>query len=114
MAGLQDPDVVDLVAQDADGRYLVVMVEERPWGADPDQPRQLREKINAYAGFVLDGELARRHPEIGLGADVRIQLNCPQQPEGEIAAIAQHAAAQLGRLGIGFAVRVLPAKPGAR
>jgi hypothetical protein len=108
VAGIQDPGVVDLVAQDAEGTFLVVMVEERPWGADPEQPRQLREKINAYAGCILDGSLAARYPELAVGP-IRIQLNCPREPAGEIAAITAHAAAQLARLGIGFAVRVLPA-----
>jgi hypothetical protein len=106
MAGIQDPDVVDLVGQEADGTYLVVMVEERPWGSDPDQPRQLREKINAYASYVLDGTLAKQYPETA-GQRIRLQLNCPQEPTGEVAAITVYAAAQLKTLGIGFGVRVL-------
>lgn len=107
MAGIQDPNVIDLVGQAADGTYLVIMVEERPWGSDPAQPRQLQEKINAYASYVLDGTLAKQYPETA-GQRIRFQLNCPQEPTGDVAAVTAHAAAQLEKLGIGFAVRVLP------
>lgn len=107
MAGIQDPNVVDLVGQAADGTYLVIMVEERSWGSDPSQPQQLREKINAYAGYILGGAMANQYPETK-GKPVRVQLNCPQEPAGDIAEIASQAAAQLEKLGIGFGVRVLP------
>lgn len=105
MAGIQDPSTIDVVAQDADRQYMIVMVEDRPWGADPHQPAQLREKINTYTGFILDGGLARRYPET-VGQPVRIQLDCVQQPTGDIAAIVEHARAQLDKLGIGFRINV--------
>jgi len=107
MAGVQDPMVIDVVGQDASGEYVVIMVEERPWDADPRQPMQLREKVNAYAGFILGGTLAQHYPQTA-GHRVRVQLNCPQEPSGDIAIIAEHARAQLEKLGIGFTVRVLP------
>jgi hypothetical protein len=105
MAGLAETNVVDLVAQDAEGTVLVVMVETRPWGADPDQAPQLRAKINAYAGFILDGALARNYPETA-GKRVDIQLACPEAPVGEIAAITEHGAAQLQKFEIGFRLAV--------
>jgi len=55
MAGIADTYTIDLVAQDADGTYLLVMVEDRPWGTHPDQSAQLQEKLNTYASYVLDG-----------------------------------------------------------
>jgi len=103
MAGVADTNTIDIVAQDAAGKFLVVMVETRPWGSDPNQPAQLREKINAYAGFILDGSLARRYPETG-GCHVVIQLDCCQAPSDEIAAIIKIAEVQLLKSGIGFRV----------
>jgi hypothetical protein len=107
MAGLQDPYVIDLVGQEADGTCLLVIVEERPWGSDPDQPRQLREKINSYTGYIVDGSLVKQYPEIS-GQPVKIQLNCSEAPPGELADVVRHAASQLERIGVGFAVRVVP------
>lgn len=103
MAGIADTNTIDLVAQDADGTYLLVMIEDRPWGADPDQPTQLQEKINTYAGFIFDGSLARQYPETD-GQPVRIRLDCTQAPDGHIAHITDHAATQLAGHGIGFQV----------
>lgn len=35
MAGIADTDTIDVVAQDAEGQYVIAMVEDRPWGTDP-------------------------------------------------------------------------------
>jgi hypothetical protein len=75
-------------------------------GVDPRQSDQLREKINAYAGFILDGSLARHYPET-VGRSVRIQLDCMETPTGDFAAITDHAARALEGLDIGFRVNVL-------
>jgi hypothetical protein len=104
-AGLENPNVIDLVAQDADGEYLVVMVETRQWGTTPQQPEQLKQKINAYAGYVLDGTLASQYPETA-DRPLRIQLNCPEPPTGEIALIADWADRKLREYGIRFIVNV--------
>lgn len=106
VAGVKDPNVIDVVGQDAAGTCLLIMVEERQWGSDPEQPRQLREKINAYVGYVLDGTIIKQYPETS-GRGISIQLNCPQRPVGEIATITSHAAAQLEKMGIGFVVKIM-------
>jgi hypothetical protein len=103
MAGIKDANVIDLVAQGADGEYMVVMVETRPWGASPDQPEQLKAKINAYAGYILDGTLARQYPETA-GKAVRIRLDCPERPHGDIGMIIEWAMRQLREHGIRFEV----------
>jgi hypothetical protein len=105
LAGVAQTNVVDIVGQDASGRYLVIMVEARPWGSDASQASQLKEKINAYAGFIMDGSLARQYPETAR-QPVDIQLDCCETPSGEFATILSHAAAQLQRLGIGMRINV--------
>jgi hypothetical protein len=79
------------------------MVEDRPWGADLDQVTQLQEKINTYAGYVLDGRLAQQYPETADGS-VRIRLDCAEAPAGHYAHITTHAANQLALHGIDFQV----------
>jgi hypothetical protein len=103
VAGVADTNTIDMVARDADGTYLLVMIEDRPWGAVDDQEAQLREKINNYAGYVLDGSLAETYPETA-GKPVRIRLDCLEEPRGHFAHIADHAAAQLAAHDIGFQV----------
>jgi len=103
MAGIEDANVIDLVAQDATGVCMVVMVETRPWDACPDQPEQLKQKINAYASYILDGALASQYPEIE-GQPVHIRLDCPEPPSGEIATIIEWAMRQLREYGVRFEV----------
>ena len=105
MAGVSDTTTIDVVAQDAAGEYMVLMVEERPWDADPAQELQLRDKINLYADFILGGGLAQHYPET-LGQPVRVQLDCVQEPVGAIAAVVQLATEQLQERGVGFTVNV--------
>jgi hypothetical protein len=102
-SGVENPNVIDLVAQDAEGVYMVIMTETRPWGTAPEQPEQLKQKINTYAAYVLDGTLASQYPETA-DQPVRIQLNCPEPPTGEIAVITDWAGRRLREYGIRFAV----------
>lgn len=94
MPGIAEVNTIDLVARDVDGCYLLVMVEERSWGSHPDQARQLQEKINTYAGYVLDGSMAAAYPETA-GGRVRIRLDCAKPPTGHFAHILAHAGRQL-------------------
>lgn len=105
MAGIAETDTIDLIAQDAEGRVLLVMVEERPWGVGNAQDTQLREKINTYAGYVLEGGLEREYPDT-VGQPVLIQLNCTEPPHGEVATTLDFAIDQLKGLGIGFRVNI--------
>ena len=107
MAGVEDPDVIDLVAQDPEGRWLVVMVETRPWGSDYFQGAQLKDKINAYATWIRQGSLVAASPEAE-GAPVVIRLDCVEPPTGAYAVITVLAARSLAELGIGFEVHVVP------
>jgi hypothetical protein len=81
------------------------MVEPRAWGSDAAQASQLKEKINAYAGFIMDGSLARQYPQTAR-QPVDIQLDCCEPPSGEFVTIINHAAAQLQRIGIGMRINV--------
>jgi hypothetical protein len=83
---------------------MLVIIEDRPWGSDPSQPAQLREKINTYAGYVIDGSLSRDYPET-VERPVRVQITCADQPCGDIAAIIEHARTKLGELGIQLIVQ---------
>lgn len=78
--GVHNPRVVDLIAQDdASGEVVLVMLEERPWGAHPDQLRQLEAKFNSYLEYVLGGFLAEQYPEYA-DKPVRFQLDCVADP----------------------------------
>jgi hypothetical protein len=103
MAGVEDTNVIDVVAQDADGEYMIVMVESRPWGAERNQIEQLKAKINAYAGFVASGSFTKAFPEAA-GMPLRIQLDCIEPLPPVVNAIVVRATAEFAKHGIGFLV----------
>lgn len=112
MPGVEQPNVIDLVAREANGRYVLVMVETRRWGSDPNQPSQLREKLNAYASYILDGAVARQDPAAE-GQPVDIQLECVEVPSGIFATILELVGPRLQQLSIGLRVKVRAAPPTA-
>ena len=106
MAGIADAGVVDLVAQEGDGRFVAIMIEDRPWGSTPDQVAQLRAKLNAYASFITEGQYVSQVPNAA-GQHVTVQLRCAEPPPADIAALLEFARDQLESLGIGFELLVV-------
>jgi len=81
--GVFNPRVVDLITLDeANDEVALVMIEERPWGSDPQQLRQLEAKFNAYLSYVLGGYLVQQYP-VYAERGVRFQLDCVENPRAE-------------------------------
>jgi hypothetical protein len=73
--------VIDVVAHDAKTNEVVlVMNEPNEWNGSDEQLLQLQERFNAYASFLLDGEMAEAHPELA-GNPARIKLRCTHMPD---------------------------------
>lgn len=73
--------VIDVIAQDAKANEVVlVMNEPNEWNGSDEQLLQLQERFNAYASFLLDGEMAEAHPELA-GKAARIELRCAHMPD---------------------------------
>jgi uncharacterized protein DUF6572 len=53
---LDDPSVIDFVTQAPDGDVVLVMVEGRTWDGSTERLQELRDNINAYIEFVVDGQ----------------------------------------------------------
>ena len=93
--GLSHPGVLDAFAHDKRRDLLVLaMYESRPWNGDERQLHQLQEKLNAYASFILDGEMAESFPQF-LGKPVEIQLRTRHQPDPLALGLLQQAREQL-------------------
>jgi hypothetical protein len=107
--GVFNPRVVDLIEDDpARDEVVLVMLEERPWGSDPEQLRQLEAKFNAYLSYVLGGYLVKQYPQYADRA-VRFQLDCVENPRAAdhafFTAVSNFAAGE----GIRWVVRVVQA-----
>src|ERR1043166_522776 len=72
---------IDVVAHDAKTNEVVlVMTEPNEWDGSDEQLLVLQERFNAYASFLLDGEMAEAHPEFA-GKPARIELRCTRVPD---------------------------------
>src|SRR5262245_40772589 len=67
-------DKIDFIAHDP-GRdeALLVMVEDRSWGAVGPLLPELQSKLNTYLDYVVTGQLERAYPQLSLKR-VNIQL----------------------------------------
>ncbi len=82
--GVHNPRVVDLIRLDTErDEVVLLMLEERPWGTEPEQLRQLEAKFNSYLAYVLDGHMLKQYPQYA-GKRVCVRLDCAAPPgEGE-------------------------------
>ena len=73
--------LIDVIAHDAKtGEVVLVMNEPNEWDGSDGQLLALQERFNAYASFLLDGEMAEVHPELA-GKAARIELGCAHMPD---------------------------------
>ena len=72
---------IDVVAHDRKtDETVLVMHESTRWDGSDRQLHELQERFNAYASFLLDGELAESHPELA-GKKMRIDVRCDHMPD---------------------------------
>ena len=76
-----DVGVIDVIAHDAKtDEAVLVMNEAHIWDGSDAQLHALQERFNAYASFLLDGEMAEAHPEL-VGKKARIEVRCAHMPD---------------------------------
>jgi len=93
--GLAHPAVLDAFAYDSRRDVLVLaMYETRPWSDEELQTHQLQEKLNAYASFILDGEMSDSFPQY-LDKPVEIQLRTQHPPTAQALRLLAQARDQL-------------------
>jgi hypothetical protein len=107
VAGLNDPNVVDLITYDEPtGEYALIMVAGEPWSDTNEQLTQLLLKMNTYLMFVVDGGFASSYPE-ATGKPVRLQLDCIATPTGSVLEVLEHMRPKLTEYDIQLVVNVL-------
>ncbi len=93
--GIAHPGVLDAFAYDGRRATLVLaMYETRPWTGGEQQLFQLQEKLNAYASFILDGEMRDSFPQYA-DKPVEIQLRTRYEPDAVALRLITSAREQL-------------------
>lgn len=105
--GVQYPDIIDKVIREKDGGVTLVMREDRPWDDSQDRLVELRKKINTYAAYARQGQLAKDFPDMA-GRPVSFQLWCIQhRPDPKLLEFLDRANAQLAPHSLRMSVRVI-------
>ena len=87
--------VIDVIGHDPKtDQVVLVMNESNEWNGSDDQLFSLQERFNAYASFLLDGEMADAHPELARKR-VRIELRCTHMPDTRALELLGHIHDQL-------------------
>ncbi|MGW6275927.1 DUF6572 domain-containing protein [Kribbella sp. NPDC055071] len=107
LAGIQEPEVIDLIAEDKDGNGLLVIVQQDTWTEPETQAEQLQAKINTYAQFALDGGLVAAHPHLA-DRPITIRLDCSQDPPAIIRDVLTIASQRLSKYDVSVTVMVRP------
>jgi hypothetical protein len=72
---------IDVIGHDSTtDETVLVMNQSTRWDGSNEQLHALQERFNAYASFLLDGELAESHPELA-GKKMRIDVRCAHMPD---------------------------------
>ena len=100
---VQKKGVIDIVAQDKSGVWEVVMVEERQWDGSGPQLQELKDKVELYLEYALDGPMDQGFPD-SKGKAKRIRLFCATLPTGPTAEFVNRLKRFVATYGVGFEV----------
>jgi len=77
---VEQPDVVDFVARDAEAKTLLLVVSDHlAWDDIKQHLYSLQEKLNCYFAFIESGELAAKYPE-AVDHKIRIEIVLKHAP----------------------------------
>jgi len=79
MAAIDDPDKIDVIAEDPDGNALLSIVQTGAWSADGSERGRLKRKLTTYLRYALEGRMVSNYPSLA-GRPVVIALMYDQPP----------------------------------
>ncbi|MEA2186575.1 MAG: hypothetical protein QOK16_1586 [Solirubrobacteraceae bacterium] len=79
MPGIDDPDEIDVIAEDVDGNALLSIVQRGAWSADGSERGRLKRKLRTYLRYALTGQMVNTHPSLR-GRPVVIALMYEEPP----------------------------------
>ncbi len=79
MPGIDDPDEIDVIAEDVDGNALLSIIQTGTWPADVSQRGRLKRKLTTYLRYALEGQMVSAYPSLR-GRPVVIALMYEEPP----------------------------------
>jgi len=86
---------IDLIAERADGSFVLYLIEQGPWSSDMSTHlRAIQDRVYATFDLAVDGELAAGHPD-SAGRPVVIRVDAYDTPPGKVAGFVHFLATVL-------------------
>ncbi|HVL31189.1 MAG TPA: DUF6572 domain-containing protein [Solirubrobacteraceae bacterium] len=106
MAGIDDPDKIDVIAEDVDGSALLSIVQTGAWSADGSERGRLKRKLATYLRYALEGQMVSSHPTLQ-GRPVVIALMYDHTPPQAVLDYWRRRGQGLARDGVTLVARSL-------
>lgn len=108
--GVLNPRVIDLISPGAAPDEVVLLIlEDREWGAAASQLEEIQEKFNNYLDYILDGHFLAQYPQYQ-GKKIVIQFDCVTPPQGEDLSLLEAMQQYAQSIGLRLEVTVGKAK----
>ena len=64
MPGIDDPEKIDVIAEDADGSALLSIIQTGAWSKDGSERGRLKRKLGVYLRYALEGQMVAAYPSL--------------------------------------------------
>lgn len=106
MPGIDNPDEIDVIAEDVDGSALLSIVQTGAWSADGSERGRLKRKLATYLRYALEGQMVAQYPSLR-DRPITIALMYEQQPSQAILDYWRQRGRTAARDGVTLAARDL-------
>jgi hypothetical protein len=106
MPGIDNPDEIEVIAEDVDGNALLSIVQTGAWPADGAERGPLKRKLTTYLRYARDGQMVRAYPSLA-GRPVVIALLYEQAPPKAVLDYWRRRGQDTARDGVTLTTRAL-------
>ena len=106
MPGIDDPDKIDVIAEDADGNALLSIVQTGPWPSGGAERGRLKRKLGTYLRYALEGQMVETYPSLQ-GRPVVIELTYEHPPPQSVIDYWERRRQTAARDGVTLSLRAL-------
>lgn len=106
MPGIDDPDEIDVIAEDVDGNALLSIVQSGPWPAAGSERGRLKRKLATYLRYALEGQMVSTYPSLE-GRPVVIALMYDEPPPQAVLDYWRRRGRDVARDGVTLVTRAL-------
>ena len=106
MPAIDDPDKIDVIAEDVDGNALLSIVQTGAWSPEGSDRGRLKRKLANYLRYALEGPMVSTHPSLE-GRPIVIALMYQEPPPPAVAEYWRRRGEAAARDGVTLVTRAL-------